>query len=80
MALSALACVDVVVVFDESSPLRIMDLLRPEVYVKGGDYTLDSLNQEERRLLESYGAEIHILPQIEDFSTTNVIQRIRRGG
>ena len=77
LALSALACVEAVVVFEETSPLTIMEQLRPEVYVKGGDYTLDTINQEERHLLESFGAEIHILPQVEDFSTTNVIRRIR---
>ena len=79
LALSALQCVDVIVVFDDRSPLGVIEQLRPEVYVKGGDYTLDTINQEERRLLESFGAEIHILPQIEDFSTSSVIQRIRRG-
>ena len=77
LALSALACVDVVTIFDDASPLEVMRLLRPEVYVKGGDYTLDTINQEERRLLESQGSEIHILPQIEDFSTTSLIERVQ---
>ena len=76
-ALSGLACVDVIVVFDEASPLALQAALRPEVYVKGGDYTIDTINQEERRLLESFGAEIHLLPQVADFSTTNVIRRLR---
>lgn len=77
LALSALACVDVVTIFDDASPLEVMRRLRPEVYVKGGDYTLETINQEERRLLESQGSEIHILPQIEDFSTTSLIQRVQ---
>ncbi|HEY3397401.1 MAG TPA: adenylyltransferase/cytidyltransferase family protein [Armatimonadota bacterium] len=77
LALSALECVDVVTVFDEVSPLEIMQLLAPDVYVKGGDYTLETLNQEERHVLESAGCEIHILPQVENFSTTNLIRRVQ---
>lgn len=77
LALSALACVDVVLVFDALSPLQVMAALSPEVYVKGGDYTLDTINQEERALLESMGAEIHLLPMVEDFSTTGLIARLQ---
>ena len=77
LALSALTCVDTVVVFDELSPLGIIEELQPEVYVKGGDYTLDTINQVERHVLESLGSEIRILPQVEDFSTTAVIRRLR---
>jgi rfaE bifunctional protein nucleotidyltransferase chain/domain len=77
LALSALECVTVVLVFDSSSPLAVMEALRPEVYVKGGDYTLDTINQEERALLESQGAEIHLLPLVEDFSTTGLIARLQ---
>ena len=80
LALSALECVDVVLVFDDLSPLAVMEALRPEVYVKGGDYTLDTLNQQERALLESFGAEIRILPLVEDFSTTNLIKKLQQHG
>jgi rfaE bifunctional protein nucleotidyltransferase chain/domain len=78
LALSALECVEVVLVFDALSPLQVMAALRPEVYVKGGDYTIDTINQEERALLESLGAEIHLLPLVEDFSTTGLIERLQR--
>ncbi len=77
LVLSALECVTVVLVFDSASPQSVMEVLRPEVYVKGGDYTLDTINQEERALLESQGAAIHILPLIEDFSTTGIIQQLQ---
>jgi D-beta-D-heptose 7-phosphate kinase/D-beta-D-heptose 1-phosphate adenosyltransferase len=80
LALSALACVDVVLVFDDLSPLGVMAALRPEVYVKGGDYTLETLNQEERALLESFGARICLLPLVEDFSTTNIINKLQCQG
>ena len=71
--------VDFVVVFPGDTPLALLRRLKPDVYAKGGDYTLDTINQQERRLLESFGAEIHILPQVQDFSTTNLIRRIRLG-
>jgi D-beta-D-heptose 7-phosphate kinase/D-beta-D-heptose 1-phosphate adenosyltransferase len=80
LALSALYCVDLIVVFDETSPLAIIAALRPEVYVKGGDYTLDTLNQQERALLESCGSQICILPLVEDFSTSNIIKKLQNRG
>jgi bifunctional ADP-heptose synthase (sugar kinase/adenylyltransferase) len=76
IALSSLTCVDAVVIFD-TNPLRIMRLLHPDIYAKGGDYTLDTLDKEERQLLESQGTRIHILPQIGDLSTTKLIERLR---
>jgi rfaE bifunctional protein nucleotidyltransferase chain/domain len=80
LALSALECVDVVLVFDDLSPLGVMEALRPEVYVKGGDYTLDTLNQQERALLESCGSQICLLPLVEDFSTSNIIKKLQNRG
>lgn len=74
--LSALSCVDYVVIFDDESPLAMIDTLRPDVYVKGGDYNIDTINQGERRLVESYGGEIALLPGVEGMSTSEVIRRI----
>jgi bifunctional ADP-heptose synthase (sugar kinase/adenylyltransferase) len=70
----------VVLVFDDLSPLGVIEALRPEVYVKGGDYTLDSLNPVERSLLESVGAEICLLPLVEDFSTSGIIKKLQQRG
>src|SRR5438046_1312217 len=50
--LAALESVDAVYVFHEPDALRLLSLLQPEVYAKGGDYTIDTINQEERRLVE----------------------------
>ncbi len=74
--LASLSCVDYVVIFDEESPKQLIADLRPDVYVKGGDYTLDTINQEERRIVESYGGEIALLPGAEGMSTTNLIEKI----
>ncbi|NOZ55654.1 MAG: D-glycero-beta-D-manno-heptose 1-phosphate adenylyltransferase [Calditrichaeota bacterium] len=74
--LASLSCVDYVVIFDEESPKQLIAELQPDVYVKGGDYTLDTINQEERRIVEGYGGEIALLPGAEGMSTTNLIEKI----
>ena len=74
--LAALECVDYITIFREESPLNLLKKLRPDKYVKGGDYTIDTINQDERRLMESYGIEIVLMPKIEGSSTTNVISKI----
>lgn len=74
--LSALECVDYITVFDTENVIPLLDLLRPEVYVKGGDYTIDTINQVERRFLEGYGADIVLLSGIEGASTTEILRKI----
>lgn len=74
--LAALSCVDHVVPFEEDTPAEIIRLIRPDLYVKGGDYTEESL--PEAPLVRSLGGEVHILPFVEDRSTTGIIDRIRQ--
>ena len=52
LVLAALASVDAVCVFHEPDAMHLLALVEPEVYVKGGDYTIDTINQDERRLVE----------------------------
>lgn len=73
--LSALSCVDYIISFDSETPEGLIQLLRPDVFVKGGDYTRDTL--PEASLVEALGGTVEILPYIEDRSTTSIIQRIR---
>ena len=75
---AALACVDLVIVYAELSSLPVIEALRPDVWVKGGDYALDTVNQEERALVESYGGAIALGERIEGVSTTDLIARIKR--
>ncbi|MCA1725876.1 MAG: D-glycero-beta-D-manno-heptose 1-phosphate adenylyltransferase [Thermomicrobia bacterium] len=75
--LAALAAVDWVVPFAEETPDRLIRALRPEVFVKGGDYTRERL--PEAPLVESLGGTVRIIPFISDRSTTRVIEHIRRG-
>jgi len=76
LLLAALQCVDCVTLFDEVRATGVIEVVRPDVYVKGGDYTIETLNPEERAALQACGAEIGILPLIEGFSTTDIIARI----
>ena len=75
--LAALACVDAVTIFDEPDARAVLELLAPEVYVKGGDYTLESINQDERRLVEKLGGQVLILPGVPGLSTTELLKRLR---
>lgn len=77
--LRALACVDRVVVFDEVRVTKLIEAIEPHIYTKGGDYTVDSLNPEERTALEKAGAEIRILPLVAGRSTTATLQRVQLG-
>lgn len=73
--LAALSCVDHIVPFSGDSPIEALRAVRPDVYVKGGDYTYDSL--PEASLVEELGGRVQILPFMEDRSTTGMIDRIR---
>lgn len=73
---AALRCVDGVCVFPESRATRFLTLAQPDVYAKGGDYTRETLDSEERDAVEQAGGRIVILPLVPGRSTTNVIERI----
>lgn len=75
----ALACVDAVVLFDTPRLDREIAALRPDVYAKSGDYTLDKLDPGERAELERCGAAIRFLAFVPGYSTTSLIARIRSG-
>lgn len=79
-ALGALECVDAVVIFRAPRLTAEIRALRPDVYCKAGDYTLEKLNPEERAALEEVGARIEFLPFLPGFSTTNLIARIKAAG
>jgi rfaE bifunctional protein nucleotidyltransferase chain/domain len=78
--LAALSCVDHVVVFNSPRLVEEIKLLKPDIYTKAGDYTLDTLHQGERAAFESVGTEIKFLPFLEGFSTTKMIEKIHRAG
>ena len=67
---AALQSVDCVWIFPERFATRFLALARPDVYVKGGDYTLETLNQQERQAVENGGGKIVITPLVPGKSTT----------
>jgi len=73
--LSALRAVDYVVVFGSPRVTEVIRAVRPELYAKGGDYTVETLNAEERTALQEVGTEIHILPLVPGRSTTAILAR-----
>ena len=72
--LAGLECVDYVMIFPELNPKSFLIELRPNIHVKGGDYTPDRVI--ERETVESIGAELYLLPGAEGKSTTNLIEII----
>ena len=74
--LAALACVDYVAVFQEMRATRFLEKVQPAIYVKGGDYKPETLDGEERRVLEKIGAEIRIVPLEAGYSTSRLIEQI----
>ena len=76
LMLSSLKCVDQVVIFQEQEALNTLVAIKPDIYVKGGDYTLDTINQNERKALEKIGSDIRFISFKDGFSTTLMIDRI----
>jgi len=74
--LAALECVDLVTVFPEMRATRFLAAARPAIYVKGGDYRSDTLNEEERAALKKIGAEIRLIPFEAGYSTSRLIEEI----
>lgn len=76
--LAALACVDAVVIFPQKRATRFLAAIQPTIYVKGGDYRPDSLDAGERAALNAARTTVRILPFVPGFSTTGMIEKIRR--
>ncbi|MEO8924869.1 MAG: D-glycero-beta-D-manno-heptose 1-phosphate adenylyltransferase [Caldimonas sp.] len=74
--LAGLESVGLVTLFDETTPLELLKLVRPDLYVKGGDYDIERL--AETSLVRSWGGAASSLPFVEGYSTTSLVARIRR--
>lgn len=75
--LNALQCVDGLILFNGTDCARELALIQPDVYVKSGHYTLETLNPNERRILEACNARICFIPPLSNWSTTQTLERIR---
>ena len=76
--LAALGCVDAVCIFPEKRATRFLEAVQPDVYVKGGDYTLETIDQQERRAVESAGGRIAFIPFTAGKSTSALVAVIRK--
>lgn len=78
VVLAGLQSVDVVVLFDEGTPLALLEQVRPDIYVKGGDYDMQSL--PEAALVRSWGGSARTLDFVDGRSTSALVRRIRGAG
>ncbi len=76
--LTGLAAVDAVAFFDEATPLALLARVRPDLYVKGGDYDVETL--PETRLVRGWGGRSLAIAFLPGFSTTSLVERIRASG
>jgi len=72
--LSALNCVDYVVLFEEKSPAELLEKIKPDIYTKGADYTLETL--PEREIVQRCGIKVEFIEFVQGKSTTNIINKI----
>lgn len=73
--LAALESVSLVALFDEPTPVELLEKVRPQLYVKGGDYDIDTL--EETRRVRGWGGDAQALSFVDGYSTTALVRRIR---
>lgn len=76
LVLAALESVSAVTIFPDRTATGFLALAQPDVYVKGGDYTLETINQDERRVVEEAGGRIVLLSFVEGHSTTATLQKL----
>lgn len=72
--LCALSCVDYVVLFDEDSPRNLLDEMKPDVYTKGADYTMETLPEAD--IMKKNGTRVEFINFVEGKSTTNIISKL----
>jgi rfaE bifunctional protein nucleotidyltransferase chain/domain len=77
LVVAALQAVDHVVLFDEPTPCELIERIRPDVYVKGGDYDIDRLREAE--LVRGWGGRAVAIPFVDGYSTSALVERIRNG-
>jgi D-beta-D-heptose 7-phosphate kinase/D-beta-D-heptose 1-phosphate adenosyltransferase len=79
--LAALECVDYVIIFDEDTPIKSLERLKPDIHCKGAEYAPPHGKPvPERDTVEAYGGRIEYLPLVPGVSTTDILTRIRNAG
>jgi|TARA_Y100000031_G_scaffold151676_1_gene193396 rfaE bifunctional protein nucleotidyltransferase chain/domain len=73
-SVAALECVNYVTIFQEENPIEILEIIKPNVHVKGGDYKIERII--EKKVVEKNKGKIVLIPEIEGYSTTELINKI----
>jgi D-beta-D-heptose 7-phosphate kinase/D-beta-D-heptose 1-phosphate adenosyltransferase len=74
--LASLICVDYICIFDEETPFELIKKVKPDILVKGGDYTIDKIVGAD--FVQSYGGKVEIIPYLDGYSTTNILNKLRK--
>lgn len=74
--LAALEVVDFVSIFNEETAEKFLEILRPDIYVKGEDYDLNEI--PEAKMVKNYGGKVIQIPLVQDYSTTSLISKIKK--
>tara|TARA_Y100000310_G_scaffold34634_1_gene32798 strand:- start:10 stop:513 length:504 start_codon:yes stop_codon:yes gene_type:complete len=73
-ALAALECVDYVAIFNEENPIKILEQIKPNIHVKGGDYDMNQIIEKDA--VEKNNGKVVLIPKVKDYSTSNLINKI----
>ena len=73
-ALAALECVDYVAIFNEENPIKILEQIKPNIHVKGGDYDINQIIEKDT--VEENKGKVVLIPKVKDYSTSNLINKI----
>ena len=77
LILSSLECVNFVSVFKEKEAVNFLQIVQPDFYIKGGDYTLDSMDKQEKEAVTTHGGKIIVAPMVQGKSSSSIISKIR---
>jgi len=81
MVLASLSCVDAVVLFEQQTPLELIEVLKPDVLLKGADYNAEQTNPEAKdyivgsAFVQTYGGSVQTIPFVEGYSTTGILAK-----
>lgn len=76
--LSSLSCVDFIIIYSEPTSKDYLSMFKPDIFAKGGDYTMETINLEERKIVEGYNGKITFIDVGEKTSTTKTIEKIKK--
>lgn len=77
IVLAALSCVSYIIIFNDNTPVSLLNIIKPDYYVKGGDYALENLENEEIDIVKANGGEIRVIAGVPGLSTSSIIKRIK---